>query len=121
VFSARYAALSGGEKSDEANNRHLLQQLAGKTDRSACYVAVLVYLRHADDPRPIIAQGEWQGRIATQAAGTNGFGYDPYFYLPTHGKTVAQMQAAEKNSLSHRAQALRELLRVLHRPAWPAA
>lgn len=121
VFSARYAALSGGEKSDEANNRHLLQQLSGKTDRSACYVAVLVYLRHADDPRPIIAQGEWQGRIATQAAGTNGFGYDPYFYLPTHGKTVAQMQAAEKNALSHRAQALRELLRVLHRPAWPAA
>lgn len=121
VFSARYAALSGGEKSDEANNRHLLQQLSGKTDRSACYVAVLVYLRHADDPRPIIAQGEWQGRIATQAAGTNGFGYDPYFYLPTHGKTVAQMQAAEKNALSHRAQALRELLRVLHRPGTPAA
>ncbi|HUH60051.1 MAG TPA: RdgB/HAM1 family non-canonical purine NTP pyrophosphatase [Candidimonas sp.] len=121
VFSARYAALSGGEKSDEANNRHLLEQLAGKTDRSACYVAVLVYLRYADDPRPIIAQGEWQGEIATEAAGSNGFGYDPYFFLPSHGKTVAQLHPTQKNALSHRAQALQELLRVLRRPAMPTA
>lgn len=113
VFSARFAALAGGEKSDEANNRHLLRQLAGSGDRSACYVAVLVYLRSAHDPMPIIAQGLWQGEIADQPQGEHGFGYDPYFYIPALGKTVAALDPTEKNSCSHRAQALKILLQAL--------
>lgn len=113
VYSARYASLNGGEKSDQANNRHLLRQLEGKTDRSASYVAVLVYVRSADDPRPIIAEGVWQGRIALEPAGGNGFGYDPYFYLPDLGMTAAELLPAEKNRHSHRARALRKLLEAL--------
>src|SRR5690606_36666507 len=117
VFSARYASLAGGEKSDEANNHHLLAQLAGVEDRSACYVAVLVYLAAADDPRPIIAQGHWDGRIVDQPRGDNGFGYDPYFYLPEQGRTVAELAPERKNALSHRAQALRLLLQALRDPS----
>src|SRR5690606_7869128 len=113
VYSARYASLAGGEKSDAANNRHLLQALEGRADRSASYVAVLVYVRSADDPRPIIAEGVWQGRIALEPAGSNGFGYDPYFYLPILGMTAAQLPPEEKNRHSHRARALRKLLDCL--------
>jgi XTP/dITP diphosphohydrolase len=113
VFSARYASLAGGEKSDAANNRHLLAQLASAQDRSACYVAVLVYVESADDPRPIIAEGSWDGIIVEQARGGNGFGYDPHFYLPALGKTVAELPPDQKNALSHRAQALRALLQAL--------
>src|SRR5690606_17371202 len=75
VFSARYAAMNGKEKSDAANNQHLQTTLSGITDRSAYYVAVLVYLRSADDPCPLIAQGLWQGEISHQPAGDYGFGY----------------------------------------------
>ncbi|MGB6105201.1 MAG: RdgB/HAM1 family non-canonical purine NTP pyrophosphatase [Pusillimonas sp.] len=113
VYSARYAALAGGEKSDTANNRHLVAQLAAEADRSACYVAVLVYVDSADDPRPVIAEGVWEGRIIDQPRGANGFGYDPHFYLPAADKTVAELDPAEKNSQSHRAQALRKLLQAL--------
>lgn len=113
VFSARYAALNGGEKSDAANNRYLLQSLAGKPDKSACYIAVLVYLRSADDPMPIIAQGLWQGEIIDTPKGGNGFGYDPHFYIPALGKTVAELDPAVKNRCSHRAQALTLLLQAL--------
>ncbi len=113
VFSARYASLAGGQKSDAANNRHLLAQLAGVQDRSACYVAVLVYVESADDPRPIIAEGSWDGVIAEEARGGNGFGYDPHFYLPALGKTVAELPPDQKNALSHRAQALTALLQAL--------
>lgn len=110
VYSARYASLNGGEKSDAANNQHLLQTLAGKPSRSASYVAVLVFVRSADDPRPVIAEGVWQGEIALEPAGEHGFGYDPYFYLPDLGKTAAQLAPEEKNRHSHRARALRKLL-----------
>ena len=113
VFSARYAALAGGEKSDAANNRHLLAQLASIQDRSACYVAVLVYVDSADDPRPIVAEGSWNGAIIDQARGGNGFGYDPHFYLPDLGKTAAELPPDRKNALSHRAQALKALLLAL--------
>ncbi|NYT85954.1 RdgB/HAM1 family non-canonical purine NTP pyrophosphatase [Pollutimonas harenae] len=113
VYSARYAAMAGGEKSDAANNRHLVAQLASQTDRSACYVAVLVYVSSADDPRPLIAEGSWQGRIIDQPRGDNGFGYDPYFYLPDQDRTVAELEPAEKNAQSHRAQALQVLLGAL--------
>jgi XTP/dITP diphosphohydrolase len=113
VLSARYASLAGGEKSDDANNRHLLAQLASAQDRAASYVAVLVYVDSADDPRPIIAEGTWDGVIVDQARGGNGFGYDPHFYLPDLGKTVAELPPDQKNTLSHRAQALNALLQAL--------
>ncbi|HUG56866.1 MAG TPA: RdgB/HAM1 family non-canonical purine NTP pyrophosphatase [Candidimonas sp.] len=113
VFSARFAALAGGEKSDAANNQHLLRQLAASSDKSACYVAVLVYVQSADDPMPIIAQGLWHGEIVDTPKGGNGFGYDPHFFVPSLGKTVAELDPAIKNSLSHRAQALQVLLQAL--------
>jgi len=110
VYSARYAAMAGGEKSDAANNSRLVAQLAGIHDRSASYVALLVYVRCADDPTPIIAEGRWRGEIVDTPLGANGFGYDPHFFLPDLGKTAAQLDAAEKNALSHRARALQALL-----------
>lgn len=113
VYSARYSAMNGGEKSDAANNRLLVETLAGNAHRSASYIAVLVYVRNADDPRPIIAEGVWNGEIAETPRGANGFGYDPYFYLPTLGQTVAELEPSVKNSLSHRAQALQKLLQAL--------
>jgi len=113
VYSARYASLAGGEKSDAANNRHLVARLADCADRSASYVALLVYVRGPDDPRPIIAEGVWEGRIIDTPRGRNGFGYDAHFYLPDLGKTAAELEPAEKNACSHRAQALRRLLRAL--------
>ncbi|WP_460874308.1 RdgB/HAM1 family non-canonical purine NTP pyrophosphatase [Paralcaligenes ginsengisoli] len=113
VFSARYALQNGGEKSDAANNQHLLRMLAPHRDRIASYVAVLVYLRSADDPRPIVAEGVWKGEVVDTPQGTNGFGYDPYFYLPDLGKTAAQLSPEEKNQFSHRAQALKKLIQAL--------
>lgn len=115
VFSARYAAMAGLEKSDEANNRWLVQQLQPHEDRSAMYVAVLVFVRSANDPVPLIAQGFWHGTIVDQPKGMHGFGYDPHFYLPDLGKTVAELEPALKNTLSHRARALQELLVQLDR------
>lgn len=103
VFSARYA---GEPKSDERNNRKLIADLAGKSDRRAHYVCVLVFVRHADDPQPVIAEGEWHGEIVASPRGEGGFGYDPYFFLPDAGMTVAELDAAEKNRRSHRGQAL---------------
>ncbi|WP_397473337.1 RdgB/HAM1 family non-canonical purine NTP pyrophosphatase [Pusillimonas sp.] len=113
VYSARYASLQGGQKSDAANNQHLLHVLEGETDRAASYVAVLVYVRSADDPRPIVAEGVWRGSIAKEPAGENGFGYDPYFFLPDLGMTAAELPAEEKNRHSHRARALSKLLKAL--------
>lgn len=107
VYSARYA---GEPKSDQANNLKLQEDLASHTDRSAYYYCVLVYVRHADDPQPVIAEGLWHGEIATAPSGEGGFGYDPYFYLPSLQKTAAQLTSAEKNAQSHRGQALRELI-----------
>ncbi len=113
VFSARYAAIAGGERTDAANNRRLVQALQGQEDRRARYVAVLVLLRTAEDPLPLIAQGFWEGEIVAQPRGENGFGYDPHFYLPALGKTVAELDADEKNRLSHRGRALQVLLQHL--------
>jgi XTP/dITP diphosphohydrolase len=113
VHSARFASLTGGPKSDSANNRHLVAQLAGQPDRRACYVAVLVYLRRHDDPRPMVVEGAWQGEILDQPRGNYGFGYDAHFYLPDMGMTVAELPPDRKNALSHRAQALHKLLAAL--------
>ncbi|HEY9461204.1 MAG TPA: RdgB/HAM1 family non-canonical purine NTP pyrophosphatase [Paralcaligenes sp.] len=113
VFSARFSALHGGEKSDEANNQCLLRLLRTQNNRSASYIAVLVYVRSAADPCPIIAEGAWAGEIIDEPRGLHGFGYDPYFYLPKLGKTAAELTPRLKNRLSHRARALKKLLQAL--------
>ena len=114
VYSARYAAMNnGGEKSDSANNLLLVSRLARIADRRASYIAVLVYVRSVDDPRPIIAEGIWKGEIVDAPRGAHGFGYDPHFHLPELGQTVAELEPSVKNSISHRAQALKKLLQAL--------
>ncbi len=111
VYSARYAQTTAGEpKSDERNNQKLIADMAGQTDRRAHYVCVLVFVRHADDPQPVIAEGEWHGEIIDPPRGQGGFGYDPYFFLPESGATAAELGAAEKNRRSHRGQALAQLV-----------
>ncbi|MGO4156701.1 RdgB/HAM1 family non-canonical purine NTP pyrophosphatase [Cupriavidus sp. YAF13] len=109
VYSARYAQLVGKPKSDAANNAHLISQLAGKLNRHAYYYCVLVLVRHAEDPRPVIAEGVWAGEVVDAPRGNAGFGYDPHFLLPHLGKTAAELSAEEKNAVSHRALALRAL------------
>ena len=110
VYSARYA---GEPKSDERNNQKLVADLAAHADKRGHYVCVLVFVRHADDPQPIIAEGEWHGEIISTPRGANGFGYDPYFFLPEFGKTAAELDAAEKNRCSHRGVALQQLIERL--------
>ena len=113
VYSARYASMNGGEKSDAANNARLVADLAGTTDRRAYYFCVLVLVRNADDPEPLIAEGRWHGEVIDVPRGANGFGYDPYFFLPTLNASAAELDPARKNALSHRALALRDLLQRL--------
>ncbi|HZV65160.1 MAG TPA: RdgB/HAM1 family non-canonical purine NTP pyrophosphatase [Telluria sp.] len=110
VWSARYA---GEPKSDARNNHKLVADLAAHADKSAYYYCVLVYVRHADDPQPVIADGRWDGEIRAEPRGANGFGYDPHFWIPAFGKSAAELTPAEKNSLSHRGQALRALVEKL--------
>ena len=112
IYSARYA---GAGASDDANLRKLLADLEGlpEVERGARFQCVLVYLRHPEDPTPLICQGSWEGRILTAPRGSNGFGYDPVFFVPTHGCSSAELDAETKNRLSHRGQALRELQRRL--------
>ena len=111
VQSARYA---GEPKSDQRNNEKLLQVMQGVADRRAHYYCVLVLVHHADDPQPIIAEGEWHGTIANEARGDGGFGYDPLFWLPELGRMSAELGRDEKAQLSHRAIALNILLQRLH-------
>jgi XTP/dITP diphosphohydrolase len=115
VVSARYAAAGAGarEEQDRRNNQKLIAELRGKSDRSAHYYCVIVLLRRADDPEPLIAEGRWHGEVTDTPRGANGFGYDPYFLLPALGKTAAELDADEKNAISHRGQALRELVQAL--------
>jgi XTP/dITP diphosphohydrolase len=112
IYSARFA---GPACDDQANNDKLLADLQGVADeeRTARFQCVLVYLRHADDPTPIICQGTWEGRILHAAQGENGFGYDPLFLVPEFGCSSAQLSADQKNALSHRGQALRQLVAAL--------
>ncbi len=110
VQSARYA---GEPRSDAANNAKLVREIAQYNDKSAYYYCVLVVVRHAADPQPIIADGVWHGSLIEQPRGQGGFGYDPHFFLPRLGKTAAELSAEEKNSVSHRGQALRALINKL--------
>jgi XTP/dITP diphosphohydrolase len=107
VLSARYA---GEPKSDQRNNEKLLRDMQGVTDRRAHYYCVLVLVRHADDPQPLIAEGEWHGEIAHEERGAGGFGYDPLFWLPEFGKMSAELEREQKHAISHRGKALRVLL-----------
>ncbi len=117
VYSARFAQLAGGEKSDAANNALLVERLREHTDRRAYYFCVLALVRHADDPEPLIAEGRWHGVVLDAPRGANGFGYDPYFYLPEFGASAAELEPAVKNGASHRAIALRQLLARLREDA----
>jgi XTP/dITP diphosphohydrolase len=110
IRSARYA---GRGADDGANIDKLLDELAGVEQREAAFRCVMVFLRHAEDPSPLIAEGVWRGRILSERRGGGGFGYDPVFYDPESGGSVAELPAGEKNRISHRAQALRELARRL--------
>jgi XTP/dITP diphosphohydrolase len=105
VDSAVYA---GEPRSDARNNARLVEALrqCGSADRRAHYYCVVVYLRRADDPQPLIGEGEWHGEIAHAPRGAGGFGYDPWFLIPGLGRTVAELDAGQKNRLSHRARAL---------------
>lgn len=112
IYSARYAGVGA---SDQQNLDKLLAELKDVPQnlRSARFQCLMVYLRHATDPTPLICQGTWNGRILFAAQGINGFGYDPVFYVPTHDCSSAQLPPEVKNSLSHRGQALRNLLAAL--------
>lgn len=108
VISARYA---GTNASDQENLQKLLDEMSDipNEQRSARFVCVIVLLRHADDPLPLISQGVWEGRILNHAQGTNGFGYDPIFWVAAENCSSAELSTQQKNQLSHRGQALRQL------------
>ena len=107
VHSARYAdATDDRDAQDARNNAKLVAMLTDKADRRAHYTCVIVLVRHADDPEPLIAEGRWQGEIIATPRGEGGFGYDPYFFLPALNKTAAELPAHEKNLISHRGKAL---------------
>jgi len=108
--TARFADTAGERDTQDAhNNAKLVAALAGKADRSAHYTCVIVLVRAAEDPEPVIAEGYWHGEIIDTPRGNGGFGYDPHFYLPHLGKTAAELPADEKNRISHRGQALTQL------------
>lgn len=113
VYSARYAAMNDAGKGDADNNALLLATMQGQSSRKACFVSVLVYVSNPQDPRPIIAEGVWWGEIAHEPKGDNGFGYDPLFFVPDLDCTAAQLSAEQKNHFSHRAQALKILVKRL--------
>ncbi len=109
VYSARFSA---PDATDDKNNALLVEKLKNvpAKQRTARYRAVLVYMRSAEDPSPVICEGSWEGVIQLEPQGEGGFGYDPYFYLPTHGCTSAMLTKEEKNAVSHRGKALQLLL-----------
>ena len=110
VHSARFA---GEPRSDARNNEKLVKLLAGNDSRRAHYYCVVVLLRHAEDPEPVIAEATWAGEIVALPRGENGFGYDPHFFLKDFGKTAAELDPEQKNLVSHRGKALRRLLAKL--------
>jgi XTP/dITP diphosphohydrolase len=118
VFSARYATLFSPTLNpeldkDAQNNAQLIHNLRELADKTAYYYCVLVLVRHADDPQPIICDGQWWGRIVDVPQGANGFGYDPYFFIPELNMTAAQMDKVQKNALSHRGIAVQALIQKL--------
>lgn len=114
IYSARFA---GPTATDADNNALLVERLQAvpATDRRARYQCVIAFMRHAEDPVPLIAQGSWEGEVHLTPAGDHGFGYDPYFYIPELGCTAAQIEPAEKNRISHRGRALQALVQQLRK------
>ena len=114
IYSARFA---GEPSDDKANNKKLLAELEGLNaeKRTARFRCCIVYLRHAEDPSPVIADARWEGIILNEEAGDGGFGYDPLFYVPSHDCSSAELDKDEKNRISHRALALTELLSKLQK------
>jgi len=112
IYSARFARQGAG---DEANLRKLLEELSNvpEADRTARFQCLMVYMRHGEDPTPLICHGTWEGRILPAPQGTNGFGYDPVFFVPDQGCSAAELDPEVKNGLSHRGQALRQLAALL--------
>ncbi len=112
VISARYAGVGA---TDQDNIKKLLLALDGvpEAQRTARFICVMVFMAHANDPCPIIAQGVWEGKILTKPAGSNGFGYDPVFWVPDHQCASAELSADDKNAMSHRGQAIRSLNQML--------
>lgn len=112
IYSARFA---GEGSSDEENLLKLLREMKDipEAQRSARFQCLMVYMRHAEDPTPVICQGTWEGRILTAPQGENGFGYDPVFFVPEQNCSSAELDAATKNSLSHRGKALQQLVKRL--------
>jgi XTP/dITP diphosphohydrolase len=110
VLSARFA---GEPANDDANNQKLIESLQNIANRAAHYVCALVLVNSANDPEPLVVQTRWNGLIVDQAQGANGFGYDPYFFLPDLQLTAAQLDPVQKNMISHRGLALRELIAQL--------
>ncbi len=113
VHSARFA---GEPRSDARNNEKLIALLGAHRERGAHYYCVIVLVRHAEDPEPLIADGRWYGEVIDAPRGTGGFGYDPYFLLPALGRTAAELNAPDKNRISHRGIAVRRLLELLQDP-----
>ncbi|MSQ19286.1 MAG: RdgB/HAM1 family non-canonical purine NTP pyrophosphatase [Betaproteobacteria bacterium] len=110
VHSARFA---GEPRADDRNNAHLIELMRHHRDRRAHYYCVIVLVRHAADPEPLIADGRWHGEVIDTPRGAGGFGYDPYFLLPSLGLTAAEMTATDKNRVSHRGIAVQRLLALL--------
>lgn len=112
IYSARYAG-SHGAAADKENNAKLLHELRNipEAERTARFQCVITYMRHDKDPMPLICQGTWEGRILFAEEGANGFGYDPLFYVPSHGCASALLNPPTKNAISHRGQALAQLLK----------
>jgi XTP/dITP diphosphohydrolase len=114
VHSARFA---GEPRSDTRNNEKLVAMLKDQADRRAHYYCVVVLVRHADDPEPLIAEGRWHGEVIDEPRGAGGFGYDPHFLLPDLGRTAAELSPGEKHAVSHRGKALRRLIALLREEA----
>lgn len=110
IYSARYCGQHGN---DVGNYEKVLAELEGQSNRDARFLCVLVFMRYANDPTPIICQGEWQGTITAAPSGSGGFGYDPIFYLPEHNCTAAELDKVLKNAESHRGKALKQLMNAL--------
>ncbi|MFZ0788175.1 MAG: RdgB/HAM1 family non-canonical purine NTP pyrophosphatase [Chromatiaceae bacterium] len=112
IYSARYAGAGASDADNVVKLLHALESVP-EAERTARFQCVMVYMRHAADPTPLICQGTWEGRILFAPQGENGFGYDPIFYVPAQGHSAAELESAVKNGLSHRGQALRQLRRLL--------
>ena len=123
VQSARYAGAPAGgrEDQDRRNNEKLIAELRDKPDRRAHYTCVIVLVRDAGDPEPLIAEGRWHGEVVAAPRGASGFGYDPHFLLPELGRTAAELMPDEKNAISHRGQAMQRLVEMLRHAEYRAS